>query len=267
MKTFIISFIVIISIFFSSCARKHNVVNLTTPTIESNVTVSLSPEKATWLDSIHNQPWRWIYGKYTTNYADGNKKFAFKSSIKCTKDSAVNALISFASLPIFNTLATIDSLVYVNKKDRCYGKKSIASFKDLLGIELSLKNIQELFLGLPLGYNDTILYRDSLNIRGDSCYVKGLMVGEKTIAYCYASSTNFPRLDWQEITSQKDATVARVHYLSWQKHKNIFIPSSFTIEIKSNERNINVQFTYDKFELDIPQEIYLQIPDDYAPCK
>jgi hypothetical protein len=39
------------------------------------------------------------------------------------------------------------------------------------------------------------------------------------------------------------------------------------IAIKSNERNINVLFAYDKFELDIPQEIYLQIPDDYAPCK
>ena len=267
MKTIIISFSVIISIFFSSCARKHNVLNVNTPAIESKDTTSLLPEKNTWLDSIHNQTWRWMYGKYTTNYSDGNKKFTFKSSIKCTKDSAVNALISFASLPIFNALATTDSLIYVNKKDRCYGKKSIASFKDLLGVELSLKNIQELFLGLPLGYNDSIVYKDSLNVTGDTCYVNGLFVGDKTIAYCYASSINFPRLDWQEITSKEDATFARVQYLSWQRHKDMFIPSSFMIAIKSNERNINVLFTYDKFELDIPQEIYLQIPDDYAHCK
>jgi hypothetical protein len=92
-------------------------------------------------------------------------------------------------------------------------------------------------------------------------------LGEKTILYRYASSVNSPRLDWQEITSKEDATTARVQYLSWQRHKDMFIPSSFMIAIKSNDRNINVLFTYDKFELDIPQEIYLQIPDDYAPCK
>jgi len=267
MKPLVISFSVIITLFFSSCARKLHAVDVSDPKIESKDTTVLLPKKNKWLDSVHNQPWQWMYGKYTTNYSDGNKKFTFKTSLKCTKDSALNALISFASIPVFNALATTDSLIYVNKKDRCYGQKSIASFKELLGVELSLKNIQELFLGLPLGYNDTLNYRDSLNLAGDSCYVNGLVVGEKTIAYRYASSVNSPRLDWQEITSKEDATTARVQYLSWQRHKDMFIPSSFMIAIKSNERNINVLFTYDKFELDIPQEIYLQIPDDYAPCK
>ena len=85
MKTFIISFSVIISIFFSSCARKHNVLNANTTAIESKDTTSLLPVKNKWLDSIHNQTWRWMYGKYTTSYADGNKKFTFKTSLKCTK--------------------------------------------------------------------------------------------------------------------------------------------------------------------------------------
>ncbi|MFM7595242.1 MAG: DUF4292 domain-containing protein [Flavobacteriales bacterium] len=249
----------------NSCARNHAVANI--PVANPSVISDVLPEKTRWVDSIHNQDWMWMYGKYTTNFSDGTKKFTFKTSIKCTKDSAMNALISIASLPIFNAMATTDSLFFVNKKDRCFGKKSITSFKELLGVELSLKNIQELFLGLPLGYNQSIEYTDSLSAFGDSSYVRGLLAGDKTIGYCYASSVKTPRLAWQEITSKADATTARIQYLSWQRHKDLFVPSSFNVSIITPERNITVLFTYDKFELDLPQEIYIQIPDDYAPCK
>jgi hypothetical protein len=45
------------------------------------------------------------------------------------------------------------------------------------------------------------------------------------------------------------------------------IPGNLAIEIKSTEQNFRIRFTYDKIELNIPLEIYLLIPSDYAPCK
>ncbi len=257
----------ILGIYISSCSRKQHVSETIPPTLEQNETELDEPRKTMWLDSIHNQPWHWMYGKYNTNYSEGNKKISFKTSLKCSKDSALNALISFASIPILNALATQDSLIYVNKKDRCFGKKSIASFKELLGVELSLNNIQELFLGQPIGYSPLQAINDSINLTGDSCYVISRIEGVKTIEYNYVSSVKSPRLAWQRIFSPKDSTEAIIRYSNWQLNKNFYVPSDIQISIKTNERNINVFFTYDKFEFDIPQDIYIQIPSDYAPCK
>lgn len=257
----------ILSIYISSCARKQHVSEVIPQPVELNETATEGPQKIMWLDSIHTQSWRWMYGKYNTSYSDGSKKISFKTSLKCSKDSALNALISFASIPIFNALATRDSLIYVNKKDRCYGKKSIASFKELLGVELSLSNIQELFLGQPIGYSPLQTVNDSISLAGDSCYVSGRIEGAKKIEYNYVSSVKSPRLAWQRIYSPQDSTEAIIRYSNWQKNKNILVPAVIQIAIKTNERNITVLFTYDKFELDIPQEIYLQIPNEYAPCK
>ena len=267
MKSLFIFTCCILSIFISSCARKHHVSEVVLPPVELNETVPEGPQKIKWLDSIHSQPWRWMYGKYNTSYSDGSKKISFKTSLKCSKDSALNALVSFASIPIFNALATNDSLIYVNKKDRCYGKKSIASFKELLGVELSLSNIQELFLGQPIGYNPLQIINDSVSLTGDTCYVSSRIDGQKTIEYSYVSSVKSPRLAWQRIYSPKDSTEAIIRYSNWQIHKNMYVHAVIEITIKINERNINVLFTYDKFELDLPQEIYLQIPNEYAPCK
>ena len=257
----------ILSIYISSCARKQHVAEVIPPPIELTETGLEEPRKTMWLDSIHEQPWRWMYGKYNTSYSDGSKKISFKTSLKCSKDSALNALVSFASIPIFNALATHDSLIYVNKKDRCYGKKSIDSFKELLGVELSLSNIQELFLGQPIGYNPLQTVNDSISLTGDSCYISSRVKGQKTIEYSYVSSVKSPRLAWQKIYSPQDLTEAIIRYSNWQLNKNIYVPAVIEITIKTNVRNITVLFTYDKFELDMPQEIYLQIPNEYAPCK
>jgi hypothetical protein len=267
MKALLLISIGMFSINISSCARNNtastNPIALATPTEP----VPMELKKTSWIDSIHAQSWRWMYGKYTTNYTDGSRSFSFKTSLKCSKDSAINALVSFASIPIFNALATPDSLFYVNKKDRCFGKQPIASFKELLGVELSMKNIQELFLGLPLGYKDSTQYTSEFNVRGDSTYMSGKLDGGKPIEYRYCSSLKSPRLSWQRLFIPEDLTAVIIQYDQWVKHGLMDIPSLIHVSIKTKEQNIRVILTYDKFELNSPQEIYIQIPDDYAPCK
>ena len=268
MKMLLLITIGMLSITISSCARSNTA--SFNPIAQATPTKPVATElinKTSWIDSIHSQSWRWMYGKYTTNYTDGSRSFSFKTSLKCSKDSALNALVSFASIPIFNALATPDSLIYVNKKDRCYGKQPIASFKELLGVELSMKNIQELFLGLPLGYKDSAMYTSEFNALGDSTTMSGILDGGKPIEYRYGSSVKSPRLAWQRLISPEDSTEVLVQYDPWVKHGLMDVPSLIHVSIKTKEQNIHVMLTYDKFELNSPQEIYIQIPDDYAPCK
>lgn len=232
-----------------------------TPTLNSD-NFSSTPT----LDSIHSQSWRWFYGKYSTTYKDNNRQLSFKTSLKCSKDSALNALISLASIPVFNALATQDSLLYVNKKDRCYGRKSIESLSQLLGVSLSLRNIEELFLGLPIGYNPMYLDSSWLSPKKDTVYAQLISKNAREINYLYSLNPKNQRINWQKVYSPNDLTEATITYLDWLEINNMFIPIQINIFIQTPEQNLSVLFSYDKMDLNMPQDIYLQIPQDYVPC-
>jgi hypothetical protein len=104
-------------------------------------------------------------------------------------------------------------------------------------------------------------------VGGDSTYMSGILEGGKPIEYRYGSSVKSPRLSWQRLFSPEDVTEVIVQYDQWVKHGLMDIPSLILVSIKTKEQNIRVILTYDKFELNSPQEIYIQIPNDYAPCK
>ena len=97
--------------------------------------------------------------------------------------------------------------------------------------------------------------------------MSGILDGGKPIEYRYGSSVKSPRLAWQRLVSHEDSTEVMVQYGQWVKHGLMDVPSLIHVSIKTKEQNIRVIFTYNKFELNSPQEIYIQIPDDYAPCK
>ncbi len=257
----------ILCIILISCSRNNTAIFNPDATEITGENTPSQLKYTSWVDSIHKQPWQWMYGKYSTNYTDGNRSFGFKTSIKCRKDSALNALISVASIPIFNSLASPDSVYYINKKDRCFGKQPISFFESLLGVELSMQNIQELFLGLPLGFKDSMKYVSKFNVKGDSIYVSATLNGVKPITCHYGSSVKSPRLTWQRIFSLEDSTELNIQYDQWGKHGLMDIPSLIDVYITSKKQNIHVILTYERFELNSPQDIYLQIPDDYAPCK
>jgi len=215
-----------------------------------------------YLDSIHQQKWSHFYAKYSVHYADSKRSFNFKLSIKSAKDSATTALISLANIPIFNSLITKDSIVYLNKKDRCCGRFPIQAINKLLGVGITLENLEELFLGLPLGYEEVKdLPEQEVNMQ-DSCR---FTYKNERITNVYVILLSSPALLSENIQLQEKNSL-EVQYLEWKKYGSLFVPSQLTLKIISPSETFTVHFTLDKHELDIPQEISLQIPDNYAPC-
>ena len=66
-----------------------------------------------------------FYTKVSTKYSDTSQNISFKTSIRLVKDSAVNALITYAGFPIYNSVVTPDSLILVNKRGKCYTKTKL----------------------------------------------------------------------------------------------------------------------------------------------
>lgn len=244
----------------AACAKKTSVINA--QPIENEV---LSPEKeslrAPVLDSIHGQAWRWYYGKFSVAYTDGERKIGVKLSLKCAKDSASNALISFASIPFVNALIKSDSILYLNKKDRCYGQLPLGSLKKVIGVELSLNNLQELFLGLPiaLSANAELLPLPNGNFDTISFLQKDSAL---SVFYSYTQTSN-RIVDQRMVLS--DGRSMNVSYLSWNEG-SINTPSSMLISVVEKGKESTIRITMDRYELNIPQEISVEIPQDYEKC-
>ena len=144
-------------------------------------------------------------------------------------------------------------------------RSSISYFETLLGLKLSLTNIEELFLGLPLGYaNQNNNARIDAN--KDTIRFTGVIDNQHPLAYVYTLSAKTNRITWQRIESTQDSTVATIYYEAWNLIDKFYIPKQIKIAIEKPQQNILVYFSYDKMELNLPLDIYLQIPNDYAPC-
>ncbi|NDB34262.1 MAG: DUF4292 domain-containing protein [Flavobacteriia bacterium] len=251
--------IIVVAATTISCAKKNTVASVPfVPPLPKDTLVVVKSDHQE-LDSIHNQNWHWYYGKYSVSYADNSRKFGFKLSLKCTKDSAANAIISFAAIPFVNSLITKDSLLFLNKKDRCFGVYPVERTKKFLGIALTLKNLEELFLGLPLGHE---AHQDiQRSIEGDTLHIQ---CAAEAWTLNYKLLTTYKRIVSQRITLT-DGRSMYVTYPEWNADK-LQIPKSILITIQDKEEVIQVKLTKDRHELDVPHEILVEIPEDYETC-
>ncbi|MGB0914611.1 MAG: DUF4292 domain-containing protein, partial [Crocinitomicaceae bacterium] len=72
------------------------------------------------LDSLSSVKFDYFYSKISTKYKDSSQNVSFKTSVRITKDSAVNTLITFARFPVFNAIVTLDSVKVTDKQKKCY---------------------------------------------------------------------------------------------------------------------------------------------------
>ena len=110
------------------------------------------------LDTLSGLEYSSFYSKISTKYSDSSLNVSFKTSLRIRADSATIMTISYARIPFVNALITTDSVQVSNKKDKCYIKESINFIKEKFGVEFSLKNIEELMMGLPLDFDSEHKY-------------------------------------------------------------------------------------------------------------
>ncbi|MBM3164336.1 MAG: DUF4292 domain-containing protein [Bacteroidetes bacterium] len=246
-------------LFSPACAKKTTLTNAYTSNHEIIASQTITPSSRV-LDSLFDQPWQWLYGKYAVSYSDGDRKLSVKLSLKCTKDSAANALISFASIPFINSFITKDSILYLNKQDRCYNRLPLESLKELLGVELSLSNLQELFLGMPVSYSASSL-KESPNQQLDTLiFVQ--QDSALTVFYTYVMSMSKIVQQHMVLADGRNMTVS---YLAWNEGA-IDVPSSILITITDRGKESLLKLVIDKYELNLPHQILVEIPEDYENC-
>jgi hypothetical protein len=263
-----------LTLFLISCSKKLVIIN------PEKLERRKTPELVHTLDSLFLLRPTFFYSKISTQFQDTNQNVSFKTSIRMVKDSATNALITYAAIPIFNTMLTRDSLTILNKRNKCYSKSKLSSLKDNFGYDFEYKNIEEIILGLPVAYDTNQKYfqiHDPFNYILSSHRKKEIKRNDRPrpnrrnetndIIIKYFLTVDAKGLKKMEIESPDDSTQIFVEYISRELVDNFNIPKEVTVNVKTPRNNILVNLTYEKIEINQPQPLFLVIPENYEICE
>lgn len=264
----ILKIIVCIGITLPSCAKK-----IVGEIPQIKVERKRTSELMLVLDSLSKIRPNTLYTKISTSYKDTNQEVSFKTSVRMIKDSAITAMITYAGIPIVNSIITKDSLQFTNKKDRCFVKTTLKILRQELGVDFDYKNLQEILLGHPLGYNsqqkyyqihDPYSYIVSSHRKREIKKMERKNFDDFILKYYFTND----RLGIKkiEIENNKDSTYISVNYKSKKNIENYWIPDEVEIRIAIKKNIILIMLNYEKIEVNQEQEIYFTIPENYEHC-
>lgn len=258
------------SLLIFSCAKKIIGENLV------RVDRKKTSELMNVLDSLALRKPNTFYSKISTKYKDTTLNISFKTSVKMVKDSAISALITYAAIPIYNSVVTPDTLTIVNKRGRCYVKSKLSYIKETFGVSFDYKNIEEILLGMPLGYDINQKYfqiHDPYNYIISSHRKREIKRSDKKekmqddVIIKYYLNNDLTYLKKIEVESKSDTTKIQVNYLSRSVINNYSMPEEVYIEVFTPRNAIFVNMNYEKIEINEPQQILITIPEKYELCK
>jgi hypothetical protein len=259
------------SLLFVSCAKKL------TETDREKLPRKKPQDLIDVLDSLSGIKPNYFYTKISTKFEDTNRTVSFKTSIRLVKDSAINTLITYATLPIVNAMITTDSVIISNKRDKCYIRESMDYIKENFAVEFNYRNIEELILGIPLDFDSTQKYfpiHDPYNYIISSQKKREIKRNERNernqkedILIKYYLTDDAKGLKAVDIESPSDTASIHVDYSVREQIDGYDIPKEVFIQIKSARNNMRIQMTYEKIEINTPKEMFLIIPETYEKCE
>lgn len=227
----------------------------------------------TALDEIADFNFNTFYAKISTDYQDSSRKISFKTSLRMVKDSALNATITYASIPIVNSLVTPDSVFISNKKDKCYIEESIAYFKQSFGVSFTHLNLEELLLGKPVGYKSEEKYhrvkdpyKYMVSTHKEREVRKLERKGEKDLILSYWLANDLKTLRGIRIESLEDTTVIDIDYIERQWLDSLSVPSKAKVRISTPRQEILIDMDYNKARINEEEQIHYVVPEKYEKC-
>src|SRR5690554_452890 len=225
------------------------------------------------LDSLSKSRPDNFYTKLSSSYSDSKYNVSFKTSIRMRTDSAFHALITFARIPIYNTMVTPDTLTIVDKRNNCYIQEGMSYLKQTFNVDFKHANIEELILGMPIAWDTKAEYhqiKDPYNYivsTDKKRNIRRLESEEEEVLIRYYLSNDTKHLRKVIIDSPKDITTISINYFGREMVDGYSIPIEGNINVKTPREDIFIDFKYNKSSVNDPRVLYLAIPNKYERCE
>ncbi len=262
------SFLFVIAIVLTACSSARNALD------DEELPKQKDTELLAALDSLSNVSFDYFYSKVSTKYKDSAQNVSFKTSVRMVNDSAVNALITYARIPIINALVTPDSVKISNKRDKCFIGEDLNYFKQRFGVDFDYENVEELLFGKPVGFNPEEKY---FRVNDPSAYTicshkkrdikRNERKDKREIITYYHLNKDLSNLASTQIISPEDSTMIQIDYVERELINGYMLPKLVDVTIYTPKQVIEVNFDYRKTRVNEPTQIHFVIPESYEKCK
>lgn len=236
------------------------------------------------LDSIHSVRPIALFTKIKSTYSDTSKSISFKTTIRLMKDSFADVIITKMNLPVASALITTDSISIANKLQKCVIQKDLSYFKEIFQVYFNYQNLEELLLGLPIGFDTTQKYfqiNDPFQYILSSVKKKELRRelrnrnerprnnrrnDDNNFVFVYQLAPNLKSIKHMSLNSPSDTTSIEIDYLSRDSIDNYLLPNEVSVVIKTPRNRIVIDLDYGSTSVNEPQEILFTIPEGYETC-
>lgn len=225
------------------------------------------------LDSLSQTRPSSFYAKLSTKYKDSSRSQSFKTTVRSQSDSLLKASISVMRIPFVHALFSNEIVQVSNRNDKCYIRESVENFTSNFGINISLKNLEEILLGLPLNYQNEQKYyvdKDPFNYR-ISTHSKIQMASlikkkKREILLQYTLSEDLKRLKQITVNSFHDSTEVIIDYSGKKEVDGFNFPEEVAVKILSPKGIISLNWSYSKVRINGEENFHFVIPETYTPC-
>lgn len=256
----------IISSFLISCSKKTTGDQAKLPKVKHS-------ELFFTLDSLSNTRPNSFYTKLSTRYKDSTRSQSFKTTVRSQSDSLMKASITFLRIPFVHALFSNEIVQISNRNDKCYVKQAVNDFSSQFGVDISLKNLEEILLGLPLGYEEQRKYfieKDPYNYTIAShskLQINSIRnKNKREIVYHYTLSEDLKSVKRIVLNSFYDSTEVTINYDGKKEVEGFDFPESAEIQILSPKGAIELSWTYSKARVNQKEDFSFVIPETYERC-
>ena len=190
------------------------------------------------------------------SYTEGDNSSGFAMNVKMQKDSFVWVSVS-AMIEVARAYVTPDSFKLIDRLHRKYYVGAISDLKKFTGQDMTLSQVQSLFVGNPLYAVDLFSQKNDA-LRNDFLEHQSEGITNRIqLSGCYRSMTT-------EFSSNTNTNRINIDYSNFTKEKGIgYMPNTVNVVAQGNGKKYDLLMEYSSVSSEPFQEISFTIPSKY----
>ncbi|MBN4072413.1 DUF4292 domain-containing protein [Crocinitomix catalasitica] len=203
----------------------------------------------------------------------------FATTVKMRKDSAFSGTVKYVAYIAGTYVITQDSLIFVNKGEKCYFAETLGYISSLLGTEVTYDFFQSLLLGLPIGLDPAIEYVQITDKNEKEHYILSshkkkifnqvdrgdLAENDEILIQYYLKCKDF-ELEKIRIQIPADTVDMTIHYKDKKMEGGYLVPNITHITIVHPRDSVRIDINSGAVRINQPKKIFVKIPEHYIEC-
>jgi hypothetical protein len=190
------------------------------------------------------------------NYNDGDNSTSFGMNVKMQKDSFLWASIT-AVIEVARAHITSDSFTLIDRLNKKYYTGSIQDLKQFTGQEMTLGQLQALFIGNPL-YAVDLFQKSNDDLRNDFLQHKSSgIINRVQLSGCFRSLET-------EFQSDVNQNAVNIDYSNFTKETDLgMVPNKVNVDASGDGKKFNLQMEYSSISPSEFEPIQFVVPSKY----